>query len=162
MSPAVILYLAGLALAFFGERVFAGDDLLRPVLSAAGGLALVAALVLLARGRSLHAERAVALKWGVVGVVGLAVYALTTDFAIETLGFADEMERRWSGVFGAVWPILVLMGTLPLLAVDHALLDSPVVVQPRRIQQAANNGLAAALGIALVFPLNFLAAEHNK
>ncbi len=162
MSPAVILYLAGLTLAFFGERVFAGDELLRPVLSAAGALALVAALVLLARGRSLLAERGVALKWAAVGVAGLVVYALTTDFAIETLGFADEMERRWSGVFGAVWPILVLMGTLPLLAVDHALLDSPVVVQPRRIQQAAHNGLAAALGIALVFPLNFLASEHNE
>jgi hypothetical protein len=78
------------------------------------------------------------------------------------MGFADEMERRWQGVFGALWPILLLSGSLPMITVDHALNDSPIVVQPRRIQQAAANGLAAALGIALVFPLNFLASDHNK
>ncbi len=162
MSPAVILYLAGLALVFGGERVMAGDETFHPVLTGAGVLAVIVALGLLARSRAQQPQRSTALKWALVGAAGLLVYALTTDMAIETLGFADEMEHRWMGVFGALWPILMLIGTLPLIAVDHALLDSPVVVQPRRIQQAATNGLAAALGIALVFPVNYLASEHNK
>ncbi len=162
MSAQVVLYILGLVLLFAGERLYGGDETLRPILSGSGELLVLVSLALLAKAGKTQPARKTAVKWGLVGLIGLVVYGLTTDMAIEAFGFADEMERRWRGVFGAVWPIVLLCGLFPLIAVDHALNDSPIVVQPKRIRQAAQNGLAAALGLSLVFPLNYLASEHNE
>ncbi len=162
MSSNVVVYFLGLLFLFAGERLYGGDETLRPVLSGTGELLVLAGLALAFKASKAQRARKTVLRWGLVGLVGLLLYGLTTDMAIEALGFADEMERRWRGVFGSVWPIVLLAGVLPMLAVDHAINDSPIVVQPKRISQAAQNGLAAALGLSLVFPLNFLASEHNE
>jgi hypothetical protein len=46
--------------------------------------------------------------------------------------------------------------------VDRAVEASPVVAPPERIKRALSHGLAAALGIALVFPVNYIASRHAE
>jgi hypothetical protein len=168
MSGSMILYLIGMALIFGGQRLFAGGDAAEWGLSIAGLLAVLAAagLRVQARGAAptdLHREaHGKTLRYLLLGVASLALYALSTEGVAEALGFVDEGASRWRVPFQALWPIAWLVGTLPAIALDLALQDSPRVVQPRRMRQAADNWLAAALGVSLVFPLNYLAAEYNQ
>lgn len=57
---------------------------------------------------------------------------------------------------------MLLAGLFPLLLIDLAIVSSPLAVQPLRVKQAIDNGLVGALGLCLVFPLNYLATEHNE
>ena len=168
MSLTVITYLLGMALLFVGERLVDGIPAARWTLDVIGVLALGASFVL--RYRSLretedeglaHGQR-VALALQAVGGGSLLFYVLSTDATIELLSLSAAGANRWSGAWGAIWPLAWLVGTLPLLLVDRAIETSPVVAPPRRIKRALSHGLAAALGIALVFPLNYIASRHTE
>jgi len=168
MSGGTILYLLGMALLFAGQRMFDGTDTAEMVLTASGLLAVFAALGLRlkARGEAPTDEHRAghgrALFFGLIGASALGLYALSTDAFTGMMGFDDEMVTRWSVPFQALWPIAFLAGTWPLIALDLALQDAPRVIQPRRLRQASESWLAAALGVSLVFPLNYLASEYNQ
>jgi len=166
MSGGAILYLVGMGFLFGGLRLFAGGGL-EWIFIGLGALALIASLGLRAQRRGAapsdhhRAAHGRALKAALLGCASLLVYLLSTDGVVDTLGLEGATADRWSVPFQVLWPILWLAGTLPLIASDLAIQDSPRVLQPRRIAQAMDNWLAAALALALVFPLNWLAAEHN-
>lgn len=168
MSISAVVYLASMLLVFAGQRLFAGDEALGPLGTFLGLGGLVIALVLrlrALRGATDPGQRAghrAALILLLVGCFSLVLYGLTSDTTVDVLALEEEAEQRWLGVWRALWPIVWLVGSLPMVVVDTALHGSPVIVQPRRVRQAVEHGLVAALGIALVFPLNFLATRHNE
>jgi hypothetical protein len=168
MSLSAAVYLASMLLVFAGQRLFAGDETLGPAgtLVGLGGLVIAFALRLRAlRAAGDPGQRAghrAALVLLLVGCFSLVLYGLVSDRVVDALALEEQTEQRWLGVWRALWPIMWLVGSLPMVVVDSALHGSPVIVQPRRIRQAVEHGLVAAFGIALVFPLNFLATRHNE
>lgn len=168
MSLGAVIYLGGMLLVFAGQRLFAGDDSVQWIVTLLGVGALGVAIGL--RLRTLRATGEACLRLGhrvaltflLAGCGSLLIYLLTTGAVVEALGLEDEAERRWTGAFAALWPIVWLAGTLPMLVVDVAVQSSPVLIQPKRIRQALGHGVVAALGIALVFPVNYIAADHNE
>ncbi len=167
MRLPTILYLLGMGLLLVGERLIGGEDVKRWAFDGVGALLLVAALGLLAQARSKaredqRAPHSLALGWAGLGVASLLVYALTTDGALRALAFSEEGEQRFSVAMTALWTILWLVGTLPLVAVDRVIASSPMVVTPGRAREASTAALTTALAIVLVFPLNYLASRHNE
>lgn len=168
MSKSLIVWLTGMALLFAGERLFTTSDVVSMSLSGVGFALLCAGLIfrLQARGASSdpHAQKAhrTSLLLQAVGFASVVVYFLSLDAVPDTMGLSEEGIKRWTVCFGAIWPVLWLASTTPLVLIDVAIEDSPLAVQPIRIKQSLDNGLVAALGLALVFPLNYLAAEHNE
>lgn len=167
MSPAVILYLVGMALIYVGERLLGGDETWRVALSLSGVIVIGLSFAVRVRtlkqseneGVGLAHRRAIIMQ--AIGASSLLVYLLSTESFVDMAGFTGESERRWSGVFGALWPVIWLVGTLPYMVLDRAVQTSPVLMPARRVNQAMNQGLAAALGIALIFPINFIASRHD-
>jgi hypothetical protein len=167
MSPSTLAYLGGMLALFVGQRILDGLDEWQLLATALGALALVAAALL--RVRDLRAAHDPGLRLGhrvalmglVVGVAALVLYAGTTDAAVRRFGFDDAAEERWRGAMGSLWPIVWLLGTVPLLVVDHGLRSSPVVIPAQRVRETAVHGLVAAMGLVLVFPLNYVATQRN-
>lgn len=160
---ATFLHLAGGGLVYAGERLLAGDDW-SAATSGLGVLFLVAGLVsrvLSGRGSSDPAASA-ALRWQALGVSALIVYALSLDATVTALGLGEEAAGRWQVVFAALWPIVALVGTLPAVMLDLAASRHPRLLPSGARNHAVQSGLAIALGVSLVFPVNYLAAEHNQ
>lgn len=168
MRPSGLLYLAGMFLLLLGERIFGGDDPTRYGLSGVGVLLAVAGVgMAFARRNAARPDQQAAhnqsLLFGAIGLSSLLVYALTLDTVVDGIGFADDItEARYGTVVGALWPIIWLAGTLPFLAVERSLAISPLLVMPGRVKEAAGGGLSMALALAVLFPLNYLATEHNQ
>lgn len=164
--PAV-LYLVGMGLLLVGERLIGGEDVKRWAFDGAGLAALVGAIVTLLRARAAAAEdqrapHGAALGFAGLGMASLVLYALTTDEALRALAFTEQGEQRFRVAMTAAWMIVWLLGTVPFLTVDRALAVNPVVVPPGRVRDASAAALTMALALALVFPANYLATEHNK
>jgi hypothetical protein len=167
MSPSLLAYLGGMLLVFLGQRVLDGHDGWQLLLTLLGLGAIGAALGL--RMRTFRTEKDPGSKLGhrwalllTAGALGsLFLYAFTTDLVLEGLGLGLESASRWRGSFGALWPITWLVCTLPLLLLDRALQSSPVL-PVRRLRESAAQGIAAALGIALIFPINYIAHRHDE
>ena len=166
MSPIGILQLGSFALIFVGQRLL--TDTTGVAVTLVGVLGLVAGIAMRASARSkadaesTAAAHTKALILQIVGLVAVGVYGLSTEPCIEALGLDDELASKWEVVFYALWPVLVLASTLPLLLVDAAIQDSPLAVQPLRVRHAIDNGVVAALGISLLFPINYLASQTNE
>ena len=169
MTPASILYLFGMLLVLTGERVVGGADPIRYGLSGLG-LALVAASFAYNFRQYANATdpenrdayfRAV--LWSTVGALAIPVYAFTLQPVTDALGLTDETTlHRYKTVVTALVPILALAGTLPFLAVDHAISREPILVTRGRIHDASLGALATAFALAWIFPLNYLGTEFNK
>jgi len=168
MSLGTLLYLVGMLALFVGQRILHGNDGAQLVVTIVGAVALAAALVL--RGLALRAARdpglrlghRVALLLALTGVAAMVIYAGTTERFTAGLALDDQGEARWLGVTRSLWPLVWLLGTVPLLVVDYGLRSSPVVIPPRRVRETMMHGLVAAMGLALVFPLNYVATKRNE
>ncbi|MCX4246977.1 Gldg family protein [Paraliomyxa miuraensis] len=168
MSPSTSSYLAGMLALFVGQRILDGIDEWQLVATVLGAGALVAAAAL--RLRELRAAKDPGLRLGhrlalvllLVGVGATVLYVGTTERFVTGLHLSDRAEERWLGITRSLWPVVWLLGTVPLLAVDHALRSSPVVVPTRRVQETLGHGLVFAMGLCLVFPLNFIATKRNE
>ncbi|MFO0632693.1 MAG: Gldg family protein [Nannocystaceae bacterium] len=168
MSLSALLYLVGMASLFVGQRLLAGYDAMQWTASLAGlGLVAVAAGMRLrglrgAQDEGLRFGHRVAMACLVAALASLVMYAATTETVVRGLTLSRETEDRWLGVWRSLWPIVWLLGTVPLLVVDYAIQSSPVMMPVRRIRDMVGHGLVAALGIALVFPLNYIASKKNE
>jgi len=166
MSPSFILTLVGFAGLFAGQRLFGGDETTEWTLTGLGALFLAVGLFMrfkamsTAQAADIRDANKKALIFNGVAVLSMVIYGLTTDMVVD--GFDDEFASRWTVTFTAVWPVILLCGLFPLLLIDLAISASPLAVQPLQVKQAIDNGLIGALGLCLVFPLNYLATEHNE
>jgi hypothetical protein len=165
LSGSGVVLLAGLVLLFVGER-FVGDGDLRPVVSGVAVLVLLGAVGLRAYAmlgsegarRKGHRGALVATS---VAVGSLVLYAFTLPSATAAFGLEDDAIDRWNGVWWSLFPILTLAGVLPTLLIDRVLALHPRVMPAGAMAHAVQSGLALALGGALLFPLNYLAASHD-
>jgi ABC-type uncharacterized transport system len=168
MSPSTLAYLGGMLALYVGQRILHGLDEWQLAFTALGGAALLGAAFLRVRAlRSagdpgLRLGHRVALVALLVGVASLVLYAGTTERVVAGLHLDDQGEERWLGAVSSLWPMVWLLGTVPLLVVDHGLRSSPVMIPARRVRETAVHGLVAAMGLALVFPLNYVATKRNE
>ncbi|MBT3221851.1 MAG: hypothetical protein HN348_22470 [Proteobacteria bacterium] len=102
-----------------------------------------------------------ALIWTFVAIAALVLYILTIDPVVHGLGLGEEAAERWTGSWGALWPIVLLLGCSPVLFLDRALAIHPVVLPIGAVKRAVTVGLTSALTLVLIFPVNYLAAVHS-
>jgi len=156
----------GLALLFIGER-WAGEGTARTATSLLGVAIIVASIAfrVFALGRSTEARKAAhqqALYWTLCAVGGATVYGLSLPSVTEALGFVGDASERWSGSLQALCPILVVLGLLPVFALDRLLGLHPVKLPRGSVAHAWQGGASAALALALMVPVNYLADAQDK
>jgi len=165
MSTNMLLALLGAALLFLGERTF-GEGSTRLVLSSTGLLLVLGTMISRQRAASVQSNAQPALKkslrYGLIFLGSLALYACTTDTALDLLALSEDVEHRYLGILGVIWPIAGLASLLTMALIDRAIRATPLAVPPTRLRQAVDTGLSIAFAIALVFPLNYLGTELNK
>jgi len=167
MSYGTIIYLVAMLALFVGERLLV-DNPLQGWVEGAAVVGLLAAIALRVRslpkatGDGLRKGHRLALILLLVGCASVLLYLGTTDSFVRSMKFEEQAEERWLGSMKSLWPLVWLLGTIPLLVVDHALTASPVVMPVGRIRDSLTHGLVAAMGIAVVFPLNYVAKEKNE
>jgi len=169
MSRSSLAFGLSLILLFVSERLLGGEGASSSVvwvMRALGLAAMLSAIVFRLRlikeseGRALQAHR-IALGLTLLGIASLATYLLSTDLVVDALGLQTESARRWSGVLGALWPIGVLLASLPLVLVDLVVSETAGNLHPKRLAVALEVGLVLALATACVFPLNLIAHRFN-
>lgn len=167
MSYGTIIYLVAMLALFVGERLLV-DNPLQGWVEGAAVVGLLAAIAMRVRalpkanGDGLRKGHRLALILLLVGCASVVLYLGTTDSFVRSMKFDEQAEERWLGSMKSLWPLVWLLGTVPLLVVDHALNASPVVMPVGRIRDSLTHGLVAAMGIAIVFPLNYIAKEKNE
>lgn len=168
MSGMALLYLVSMGVLFVGQRLLDGSDGPQLAVTVAGAILLAVAAAL--RVRALRGAKDPGLRLGhrlalvclLVGVGSLVLCAATTDGVVESLTLGDEAEERWLGVWRSLWPLVWLLGTGPMLAIDWACKSSPVLMPKRRVKELGMHGLVAAMGIGLVFPVNYIASQKKE
>ncbi|MBN1334694.1 MAG: Gldg family protein [Deltaproteobacteria bacterium] len=166
MTPASWAALTAFLLLFLGERTFAGSPSIRLTLDGLAVVLLLAAVVLrwqALRGatRAARVAHRNAFVFLLVAVAGAVVYGLTTGVVLDRLPLGDTGKERWDVILTVLWPILVAAGLVPSVALDRAIVASPVAAHPRRVADARDGALAAVLALCMLFPLNWLAHEFN-
>ena len=165
MSGSGIILFLGLAGIFIGERVL-GFGEWRFYATGAGATLIAVSLGLraFAMVRSAGDRRKLegqAIGWTVLVLVGLYFYALTSETGLSLFGVDEDAAPRWVGAWGSIFPIVILVGSFPIFIADRALVVHPVVLPPGAGRRAIEAGLVAALSIALVFPVNYIAASKD-
>jgi len=166
MTAASWAALPAFLLLFLGERTFGGSPSIRLALDGLAVVLLLAAVALRWRalrgaGRAARAAHRNAFAFLLVAVGGAVLYGLTTDAFLDVLPLGDTGKERWDVVLTVLWPILVAAGLVPMVALDRAIVASPVAAHPRRVADARDGALAAVLAVSMLFPLNWLAHEFN-
>lgn len=154
----VPLFVGGLVLVYLGERVISTFESGHWAVTGAGLLAVLAATA--ARfvptwqvgGERGRIERLLGVL-SVVGVVGLAFYAASTDFGMGKLGLltaADQTRERAHALFTIAWVLLVSVSVIPMLFAEAALypMRNAERMESRRVDAAAAAGLTVALAVA--------------
>jgi hypothetical protein len=168
MSTSNWMYATGMLILFLAQRLSAFEELRAPVTIGALILAFLVAGFL--RWREMKETKDPGVRTGHrvaliclgVAALGVAVYGATTDSVVGAMALGDEAEDRWTGVWSAAWPLVWLLGTLPLVVVDYAVQSSPVMMQPRRVHHLTSHALVIAMAIGLVFPLNYIGVKSNE
>jgi len=147
-------YLAGLVLVYVGERVLSGLEKGSGFFTAVGVLlVLVTTLMRFSpRFRSGGDRRSIESLLAVLsaaGLLGLALYGLTTPWGIEhSLGKLQEPTRsRVGDLVQVAWVVLIVLATLPMIFAEMALRPMRTSERPesRRVRAAAGAGLTLAL-----------------
>ncbi|MBV1861001.1 MAG: GldG family protein, partial [Nannocystaceae bacterium] len=168
MSLSAILYLVSMGTLFIGQRMLDGNDGPQLIVTIVGALLLAVSAGL--RLRALRAAQDPGLRLGhrlaliglVTGVASLVLYMATTGTVIDTLTLGDEAEERWRGTWRSLWPLVWLIGTVPMLAADYACESSPTMMPKRRARELALHGLIVAMGIGVAFPVNYIASQEKE
>ncbi len=163
MTPSSVSYLLGCLSIFFAERIFATSDEIRWPL-----LALGVVLVLVALGSTASALG----RHNVPARTTLAFYLLSMSSALFYLaadtvwmtesGIAVSDARQYVVALQAAVPLLWFIGVLPAINLERTMANHPKSIHPLRVRAAVEGGLAIGLGLGMLFPINYLAAAHNK
>lgn len=154
------IYGAGMLLVVTAQRLLAENAAVSGPVTWLGVALLVATCGLVfvrgARPESpAHASRWHSLSFALLGLASLGVYAV----AAQDDWF--DAESNVPMALRVLWPLLWLCASLPFVLIERVLSRCPVIVPPARVRGAWVNGLIAALGIGLIFPLNYVAHERN-
>ncbi len=163
MSVSILIYLAGLAVIYVGERLLSGYESLNMVLVAAGLVGVIGAMAL--RVNVMKATTDPGLRWAhrrMLDFFGVALLGLALYFVVSLKLSGDEATAKAAGVLTALWPVALLVASIVLLVLDHAIESSPVVLPQQQVARALWSGLSVSFAIALVFPLNYLGEKHNE
>ncbi|MCO4770413.1 MAG: Gldg family protein [Deltaproteobacteria bacterium] len=156
----LITWSLGLILVFVGERFFGEGSGLRWPATGLGVLFAVVALANRARSLGGSAQQRTVMARLVLfygaGLLGLALYFAATMGGIES----ESMDIA----LRTAWPIALLCGTLPALAMERSLLSmaGSDQLEVRRLFEAGNAGLAIGLATAWLFALNWVASETDE
>lgn len=156
-APAVAgiaTYLLALVLVLLAERVFGTRPKWEYTLLVAGGLSLVASVLLRFGNRSESSERVRIefwMGWLTLGTLAAVAFALLVQHQPQWFGMrADlptEIVERKAGLLGVLWVAGLLCSVLPLLFAQAALYPMRNAPRPesRRIRSAAIAGLTLGL-----------------
>jgi hypothetical protein len=143
--------------------MFDGGDASKWGLIALGGLIAVVGVASRASSRKRHpAATRRALGFYVVSMLSFVVYQLSTRDVIDALHLQGDASTHLRVALQALVPLIWAIGAFPAVAIDRTLHASPHSVHPLRLKTATEGGLALALGLAMLFPINWLATEYNK
>jgi len=164
MNPVTLLYLMGSFVVFLAERMFEGSDMMRWSADALGVLLVLAAFG--ARmgsfGRHPQATKLASAFMALSASAGL-LYVLQLRDVLDALGVQQgDSEDHLRTALQCAIPLVWLVGLLPAAGLNRTLAASPHSVHPLRMRSAWDGGLAVALGVAMLFPLNWLAHENNQ
>ncbi len=160
-----LVLLLGFVALFVGERI-AGEGTARLVSSALGVLVIAVAVGLRvfamneSEGERKGAHQQ-ALLWTSVSAGSLFWYALSLEGPTGALTLDDDGVDRWIGVMWSLFAITALIGLLPTLLIDRMIGLHPVKMPNGATSDQQWSGLAAALAICLLFPVNYLASEYD-
>lgn len=159
MSLASVLYLIGSFLFFSAERFFSTDDVLRYALWALSGLLSLMALGWVGARMGEHRRAATA----ALGFYGLSMASLLpyAMVVMDVFG-SDKGGRQLETAATAAIPLLWALGALPAMNLSRTIHANPKSVHPLRMLAAWEGGLAVALGLGMLFPINYLAQAHNE
>jgi hypothetical protein len=163
MPTTPLAYLAlGLAALYLGERALTGTT--GVAVSGVGALlcaaALAIAVIRVARAPDADRRRA-ALRL-------LVAYAVVTTglvvYAVPTYLMPGELSPRVRGLFMVGWPVLVLGGLLPAIAMEQALRS--MIQAPKlevwRLTLAARAAVIAVFAVVAFAGANFAASQWNR
>jgi len=159
MSPASLMYLAASFIFFLAERAFSTNNTLRYPMWMLAALLVVMTVGWLALRLPNHA------KVGKMAIMFLGISLFSVPLYFLSQGdflTADKSRRQFATALECLSPLFWLVGALPAINLSRAIYANPTSVHPLRAQAAFEGGLAVALGIGMLFPLNYLAAEYNK
>lgn len=164
-SGSALVLLVGFGLLYIGENAFE-ESTQRLIVSGFGLLTVVAAVGLRyhAMTNSTGARQQAhqrAMIWTGVGAAAVLLYALSLDPVTEALGFDEEGASRWQGVWWSLFPIAMVLGLIPSLLIDRLLGLHPVKMPALAARSVELKGIAAALAISLMFPVNYLASQSD-
>lgn len=167
MSSSAIAFWIGTAGLVVGQR-YAMPDSWRMVVMAvslaiAYGVAAGFRQALLRRAQNdgvRYGHRVATLGW-VVTLVAVGLYGLTTDELGVLWGWAGDARARWITVIGWLWPLVWLLGAIPMMTVDWGLTHSPMMIPIRRVRLLAGHGMLVSLSLGVVAPLNYVGWKHN-
>ncbi|HEY0711041.1 MAG TPA: DUF4350 domain-containing protein, partial [Polyangia bacterium] len=163
-----LAYAAGLVLIFLGERVLETG---RPqtLASVFGvGLMLVAVIARLARQGGLppghRAPERTLVALYLVGLAAIVLHFLNSDLLLRlTERSLEQRMPRVSGAIAALWPALLVAGTLPVLFVEMSLVGmaKAPVLETGRVRSALLSGLGIAFALVFSFAIAYVAAERD-
>ena len=164
-----LIYLGGLVAIFLGERVLdvGQTQTVVTVLGVAGlFVAILARLLRQTRLPAGHrAPERTLLALYLVGLFGIALYFLNSDLLLRLTGRGLEQRMpRLSGALLALWPALLLSGTLPVLFVELSLgsMAKAPILELGRIRAALLSGLGIAFALVFCFAITYVASERDK
>lgn len=163
MSTPSILYVIGSLSVFLAERMFSGNDAVRWPLILLGIALVVGALAARAASWNRHPSATrLALGFFALSMSSGLVYVASLKDSVGMLGLASETATHVQVGLTVLIPLVWLIGALPAFAIDATLSASPHSVHPGRLRNALEGGLAVSLGLSMLFPINYLATEHNE
>jgi hypothetical protein len=158
-APAWVVpaYVGGLVVVYIGERILSAFDTGRAFATGLGVVIVLAATAARfvptwqAGGERGRIEKLLGVL-SVVGVVALALYAATTTWGEQKLGFysaPDEKRARIETILTIGWIALVIGSVIPMLFAEASLypMRNAERLESRRVRAAATAGLTIALAI---------------
>jgi len=161
------LYLTGLVLVYAGEHVLSGLEKGAGFFTTLGvGLVLITTAMRFSprfrAGGDRQSIESLLAVLSAVGLLGLAVYGLTTPWGADHfLKLAEPMRTRVGELLTVLWIILIVVATLPMIFAETALRPMRTAERPesRRVRAAASAGLT--LAFAAVYGALFVYAASG-
>lgn len=161
------LLVPGLVALFVAQRVIVAADAalaLRVVACAAIGAAFLIRLrdMLRATGEHRRVELMLLLAYGAV-IDALVIYALSTRWGLDLLGFSGASADKWSDLLTVAWLAVFVVAFAAVVSMELVFARMPVAraVEVRRVRAAAEAGIGLGLSLIFAASLNYAVANRD-